>query len=250
MTTRATSDQICRIDDVVFKGRHDTGGKAHLSASWDGLGAGCPATTPELRPILDVLVSRIEEARARHQPGWIVEIGCGHGRWTEWIAMTMKSHHSGFGELRQKLILLDGSASTLQFTQDHLRSLSLPEPDAMRVCHDGRFTLDRPAEVVFSFDTFEHYNLKLMNAYFGSVAECLRAGGRFLITLACERHPSPAEHARADHLLGIAVKWSSQGLKFHSEIQATLERHFTWAVPEAVLLPVGSDRVFVEFTRK
>lgn len=209
---------------------------------------GCPATNPSLRLILDRLVEVVLEASSQAEPGWIVEIGCQGGLWTEWIALTMKSCHTEPGATRLKLAVLDDSPTAIQSMVESLRFQCLAEPEAMRICHDGLFHLDQPADLVFSFDTLVHANLHLLKAYCASVARVLRPGGRFLVSLSCQTdHTKPASFKT--EAAPPAVIWSKNELVFAPEIRETFERSFDCSRLDCQPVQLDQGQVFFEFKR-
>lgn len=204
---------------------------------------GCPSTDSSLRLILDRLVDLVLEASCQADPGWIVEIGCHGGLWTEWIALTMKSCHTEPGAARLKLAVLDESPTAIQSMVDYLLIQCLAEPEAMRICHDGLFNLDQPADLVFCFDTLAHANVHLLKTYCASVARALRPGGKFLASLTCQAEYTSSVKPAA------AVIWSKNKLTFAPEIREAFERSFDCSSLECHPVQLCPGQVFVELTR-
>ena len=213
-------------------------------SDWGHLGS-----TNDLRPIRDLLVRQIKAAEVNSKPGWIVQIGANGFQWTECIGRTMKSLHTEPGRSRPKLAIVDGSPSALQSATEELRLQCLPEPDALRICHDGRFSLDGTADVVFSFNAFAEFDLEVIANYFGTVARIIHPNGKFLVALACEFDPTRADADVSNDIRECPVFWSSEGPQFAEKIRAIVDRYFTLCVADVIPLQIGAGQVFVEFTR-
>lgn len=98
----------------------------------------------------------------------VIEIGPGHGRWTEFIVG--RSH---------SLTLIDLSVSCI----DVCRARFLCYPEASFIANDGRSlpVADASVDLIWSFGSFVHIDPQDIDAYLAEFRRVLRPGGRFVI---------------------------------------------------------------------
>lgn len=97
--------------------------------------------------------------------GTIVEIACGHGRWTRYL-----------GGLCDRLIAVDLSGRCVDATRARLASLGHVEVHQ----NDGKslpFVADRSVDLVFSFDSLVHVDAGVIRAYVAELARVLADDG-------------------------------------------------------------------------
>ncbi len=109
--------------------------------------------TPYLRPAVDM-----------------IEIACGHGRWTEYMVGRVRS-----------LTLVDVNASCLDVCRERFGCCR--DSDIRFVCNDGRSLPGDEASVdlIWSFGSFVHIDPRDIAAYLTQFRRVLRPGGRFVV---------------------------------------------------------------------
>jgi ubiquinone/menaquinone biosynthesis C-methylase UbiE len=106
----------------------------------------------------------------------VLEIAPGHGRWTQTLIPNARS-----------VTLVDLSASCIEVCQERFA-------DATNVTYhvnDGRslaMVPDRSIDFVWSFDSFVHIEIDVIDAYLAEWARVLRPGGRFVVHHADKRN--------------------------------------------------------------
>lgn len=97
----------------------------------------------------------------------VVEIGCGHGRWSEHMVGRCRS-----------LMLVDLSEKCVDVCRGRFH-----HPSVTAVANDGRSlpTPDDSADLVWSFGTFVHLAEEDIGAYLAECRRVLRPGGRFVL---------------------------------------------------------------------
>jgi SAM-dependent methyltransferase len=108
---------------------------------------------------------RLREAAGPPPYGTVVEIGCGHGRWTQFLA-----------EAATQVIALDVAPACIDACRarfdDHAR--------VVPVLCDGRSipaVADRSVDLVFSFDSLVHADAEALDAYLAEISRVLRTDG-------------------------------------------------------------------------
>jgi SAM-dependent methyltransferase len=140
-----------------------------------GLEWGDPRLVPELSEVLHRFLLPYATPEAT-----VVEIGAGGGRWSREI-----NGRAGW------LILVDGAPEFEKAIRRHLdcsEVLFLVSPDgALPQLPSNR------VDLVFSFDTFVHFDRPLFDRYVETVGRILRPGGRFVLHHACRYPECPSD---------------------------------------------------------
>lgn len=227
--------QVIEIEDFAAGG---TRRALHPDPELYGSGWGGPETIPHLRSVLDTLLTTLD-AETRDSDGYVVEIGCGGGRWTRFIGR----HRQQSGN-RYKLAITDATEVAFELTGYQFAKLGLDPAEKELICLDGRFELDKPADVVFSFDVFVHFDDQLILSYLDSIAAALRTGGKLLCSFACEFEPDTPGWERSDEWFNYVMRDG----QFIGAVKERIEREFTWG--DVQQMPSGYGTAFVVLTRK
>lgn len=203
-----------------------------------GSGWGDPEQVRHLSDILETLNLALSEQPAGSE-NYVVEIGCGGGRWTRQIAMFRQRHSYQF-----RLLAIDGTGAAFKLTSQALSNCGASAPIQYQLCPDGRFELDRPANVIVSFDVFVHFDNALIESYLDSVAAALRPGGKFLCSFASAFGSDEPDWIRSDEWFNYVMDRHT----FHGWLAERLDRDFTWSTP--YLHASGYGQAYVEFTRR
>lgn len=111
-----------------------------------------------------------------------IEIGAGGGRWTRWLRPHCKS-----------LLCVDRTIASKQ----HIDKLFLKPPPMHITCPWGTLPtgpgspLHQAFDLVFSYDTFVHFDRVLIQTYIRSIAQALENGGHFVCHIASDEHKHP-----------------------------------------------------------
>lgn len=228
--------QSQQIQELIGFASYGIGAELHPDRQLYGSGWGDPDSVPHLMRVRDRLKERLDAVSLDE---WVIEIGCGGGRWSRQIARH-KAAGAGY-----RLGVIDGHCAALSLTHDTLRREGLLPPDVALVSEDGRFGLDGTAAVVFSFDVFVHFDRELIRNYLESVARVLKPGGAFHVSFACE-FPGHPEWIRSDEWFEYVM----QDRSFCDELAAVIDRHFTFDSSQILEMPGGYGSAFVELTRR
>ncbi|HLX87827.1 MAG TPA: class I SAM-dependent methyltransferase [Acidimicrobiales bacterium] len=109
----------------------------------------------------------------------MLELGPGHGRWTEFMIGRVRS-----------LVLVDLNMTCIEACQQRFGT---SDPTVRFEVNDGR-TLpvpDHSLDVIWSFAVLVHADQSELDAYLGEFARALRPGGRFLVHHAGWLSPTP-----------------------------------------------------------
>jgi SAM-dependent methyltransferase len=115
--------------------------------------------------LLPRLLPYLPGAGSGGSPGRIVEIGCGHGRWTQFL-----SEHAG------EVVAVDLSPSCV----DACRQRFADVPTVRAEVVDGRSlpaVVTRSTDLVFSFDSLVHADASSLDGYLAAAARILTADG-------------------------------------------------------------------------
>lgn len=115
-----------------------------------------------------------------YKPQHVVEIGSGGGRWSREIAKRLTPD--------AKLTLVDGTDAA----RDELERVC-GRPFDLVVSPDGKLSSipDGSVDLVFSFDTFVHFDTELFDAYTQEICRILKPGARLMLHYAEKwDHPS------------------------------------------------------------
>lgn len=141
---------------------------------WKGQAAACGVPYDEWKRVLvSSLIDPYAALGAR-----ILEIGPGHGRWTEYLV-----------QRAGKMILVDLSPQCLEHCRERFRELSQIEyrlTDGWNLPPDLTDSID----LVWSFDCFVHIEAADMRRYFGEIARVLVPGGKAVVHHGNRRHPT------------------------------------------------------------
>ncbi len=98
----------------------------------------------------------------------VVEIGPGHGRWSEYFVGHARS-----------VTLVDVSASCIEACRERLGE----RPEVHMLLNDGRSLSlhSASADLIWSFGTFVHIDAQDIDAYLAEFKRVLRPGGRFVV---------------------------------------------------------------------
>lgn len=148
--------------------------------------------------------------------GRIIEIGSGGGRWSRYLAT-----------LTDDLVCVDATDATA----DHVVAVGL-HPTVI-ICKDGGLpsrpgqVLHQSANLVFSFDTFVHFNEPLFRSYLSRIADALKPGGLLILHHGSDSHRQPDQpidqsgcwHCYADEWIDTYL--AGRGLSKAEQLYAT-----------------------------
>lgn len=146
---------------------------------WKGQAATCGLPYEEWK------LSLIDHLIRPYVHGNVVEIGPGHGRWSEHIIP--RADHS---------ILADLSASCLAFCRGRFSQAQNVEYFLTAGASLPHFASGR-VDCVWSYDAFVHMAPAVVAGYLASIARVLRPGGRAVLHHA--NVPDPANHEQNSH---------------------------------------------------
>lgn len=228
--------QSQQIQELIGFASYGIGAELHPDRQLYGSGWGDPDSVPHLVRVRDRLTERLDTVLSDE---WVIEIGCGGGRWSRQIGRH-KAAGAGY-----RLGVIDGHCAALSLTHDTLRREGLLPPDFSLVCEDGQFSIDGTAAVVFSFDVFVHFDVELIASYLESVAKVLKPGGVALVNFACE-FPGNPEWTRSDEWFEYVMR----DRQFCPELAAVIDQHFTFDRSQILEMSGGYGSAFVELTRR
>lgn len=228
--------QSQQIQELIGFASYGIGAELHPDRQLYGSGWGDPDSVPHLMRVRDRLKERLDAVSLDE---WVIEIGCGGGRWSRQIARH-KAAGAGY-----RLGVIDGHCAALSLTHDTLRREGLLPPDFSLVCEDGQFSIDGTAAVVFSFDVFVHFDVELIARYLESVAKVLKPGGVFLVNFACE-FPSDSEWTRSDEWFEYVMR----GRQFCPEVAGVIGQNFRFDPSTVLEMRGGYGSALVELTRR
>jgi cyclopropane fatty-acyl-phospholipid synthase-like methyltransferase len=117
-----------------------------------------------------------------------LEIGAGAGRWSRWLRPRCES-----------LVCVDRTSAS----KKHIDALNLTPAIMHLLCPWGALPtgpgspLHQAFDLVFSYDTFVHFDKVLIQTYLRSIAQALAPGALAVLHVASEEHKQP--HQPTDH---------------------------------------------------
>ena len=156
--TYAERIQIPRLEDYVKKGDFSTA----YGMEW-----GNPSAHPQLKPVISRYIHPLLTTATD-----AVEIGSGGGRWSQYI----------WDRVPWKVWLVDATHASEIAICGHFRE-QVPKSVRFVVSPDGEMDEipKKSVDVVFSFDTFVHFDESLVRAYIESIGRVLKPRGILIL---------------------------------------------------------------------
>jgi SAM-dependent methyltransferase len=172
----------------------------------------------------------------------VVEIGCGHGRWTEFLRS--RSERLVAVDLAESCV----AACATRFADDPAVTVRRTDGRSLDDVADGS------VDLVFSFDSLVHADLGVMDAYLGEAARVLAPDGTAFLhhsnLAGCRLRPGLRRLPVLPHVLGRLgvlerdLHWRDPSVGAE-EVSAAAERHGLRCVTQE-LVPWGTGRMLID----